>query len=97
MLLSIINRILLNKYDFMPSSIIDLNLGSLIFPGAEDHGLPIPSSNKTQPPGSYMLFENFINDQQYLESEDMQEMKVNPMPDKLILKSKGKMTRLYVQ
>ena len=84
---------LLNKYDVMPSSIIDFHFGSLIFPGGEDHGLPTPSSNKTQPPGSCILFENFTNDQQYLESEEIQ----NPVPDKLVFRSKGKITRLYVQ
>ena len=89
----LISRTLLNKYDFMPSSIINFHLGSLIFPGGEDHGLPTPSSNKTQPPGSCILFENFTNDQQYLESEDMQ----NPVPDKLTFRSKGKITRMYVQ
>ena len=89
----LIRRTLLNKYDFMPSSIIDFHLGSLIFPGAEDHGLPTPSSNKTRPPGSCILFENCFprNDRQYLESEEMQ----NPVPDKG--KSKGKITRMYVQ
>ena len=86
-------KTLLNKYDFMPSSIIDFHLGSLIFPGGEDHGLPTPSSNKTQPPGSCILFGNFTNDQQYLESEEMQ----NPVPDKLTFRSKGKITRMYVQ
>ena len=89
----LITRTLLNKYDFMPSSIIDFHLGSLIFPGGEDHGLPTPSSNKTQPTGSCILFENFTNDQQYLESEEMQ----NPVPDKLTFRSKGKITRMYVQ
>ena len=84
-------RILLNNYDFMPSSIIDFHLGSLIFPGGEDHELPTPSSNKTQPPGSCILFKLF--DQQYLEREEMQ----NPVPDKLTFRSKGKLTRMYVQ
>ena len=84
---------LLNKYDVMPSSIIDFHFGSLIFPGGEDHGLSTPSSNKTQPPGSCILFENFTNDQQYLESEEIQ----NPVPVKLVFRSKGKITRLYVQ
>ena len=89
----LIRRTLLNKYDFMPSSIIDFHLGFLIFPGGEDHELTTPSSNKTQPPGSCILFENFTNDQQYLESEEMQ----NPVPDKLTFRSKGKITRMYVQ
>ena len=87
----LISRTLLNKYDFMPSSIINFHLGSLIFPGGEDHGLP--SSNKTQSPGSCILFEHFTIDQQYLESEEMQ----NPVPDKLTFRSKGKITRMYVQ
>ena len=87
----LISRTLLNKYDFMPFSITNFHLGSLIFPGGEDHGLP--SSNKTQPPGSCILFENFTNDQQYLASEEMQ----NPVPDKLTFRSKGKITRMYVQ
>ena len=87
----LISRTRLNKYDFMPSSVIDFHLGSLIFPGGEDHGLR--SSNKTQPPGSCILFENFTNNQQYLESEEMQ----NPVPDKLTFRSKGKITRMYVQ
>ena len=82
-----------NKYDFKPSSIIDLNLGSFIFPVIKDHGLPTPSSNKTQPPGScnVKIAINFF--EQYLESEEMQ----NPVPDKLTSRSKGKMTNLYVQ
>ena len=87
----LISRTLLNKYDFMPSSIINFHLGSLIFPGGEDHGLP--SSNKTQSPGSCILFEHFTIDQQYLESEEMQ----NPVPDKLTFRSKGKITRMYAQ
>ena len=89
----LIRRTLLNKYDFMPSSISDFHFGSLVFPGGEDHGLPTPGSNKTQPPGSCILFENFTNDEQYLESEEMRK----PVPDKLIFRSKGKITRMYVQ
>ena len=82
-----------NKYDFKPSSIIDFNLASLIFPGGEDHGLPTPSSNKTQPPGSCILRIFFKGDQQYLESEEMQ----NPMPDKLTFNGNSKITIFYVQ
>ena len=91
----LISMTLLNNYDFMPSSIIDFHLGSIIFPGGEDHGLTTPGSNKTQPPGSCILFENVFetNDGQYLESEEMQ----NPVPDKGKGKSKGKITRMYVQ
>ena len=97
----LISRTLLNKYDFEPSSIIDINLGSLIFPGCEHHGLPSPSSNKTDPPGKLnanpsrkeaskgkrVHCEQAIYDKrQNVESEE----KLNPMPDKLTFKRKGK-------
>ena len=81
------------KYDFKPSSIIDLNLGSFIFPDIKDHGLPTLSSNKTQPPGSCNVKVQTNDFQHYPEGEEMQ----NPVPDKLTFRSKGKMTNLYVQ
>ena len=88
------SRTSFNKYDFKPSWIIDFNLASLIFPGGKDHGLPTPSSNKTQLPGSFILRIFFSkDDQQYLESEEMQ----NPMPDKLSFNVNGKITIFYVQ
>ena len=111
----------------MPSSIIDFHLGSLIFPGGEDLGLPTPSSNKIQPPGSCILFENFTSPhfllrqpshdirnrygdldeifQQLTElekcrrnrlSKEIEEMQ-NPVPVKLNFRSKGKITRMYIQ
>ena len=84
----LISRTSFNKYDFKPSSIIDFHLASLIFPGGEDHGLPSPSSNKTQLPGSCISRIFIKNEQQYLKSEEMQ----NPMPDKLTFKGNGKIT-----
>ena len=72
-----------NKYDFKPSSIIDFNLGSFIFPDIKDHGLPTP----------YIAKRYNLNLERCLESEEMQ----NPVPDKLTFRSKGKMTNLYVQ
>ena len=78
----LMSRTSFNKYDFNPSSIIDFNLASLIFPG-----------NKTQLPGSCILRIFFKDDQQYLESEEMQ----NPMPDKLTFNGSGKITIFYVQ
>ena len=57
----LMSRTSFNKYDFNPSWIIDFNLASLIFPG-----------NKTQLPGSCILRIFFKDDQQYLESEEMQ-------------------------
>ena len=78
----LMSRTSFNKYDFNPSSIIDFNLASLIFPG-----------NKTQLPGSCILRIFFKDDQQYLESEEMQ----NPMADKLSFNRNGKITIFYVQ
>jgi len=87
----LISRTLLNKDDFKPSSIINFDLGPLIFPGGEDHGLPTPSSNKTQPPDTCILNNFSKDDQQYLESEEIQ----NPMRDKLTYNDKGKMTFFF--
>ena len=75
----------------MPSSIIDFNFASVIFPGGQDLRLPTPSSNKTQPPGWFNQKSYCIK--QYLKSEEVQ----NPVSDKLTLRSRGKMTSLYVQ
>ena len=44
-------------------------------------------SNHTQPPGCCNVHQHFM------ESEEMR----NPMPDKLTLRSKGKITRFYIQ
>ena len=44
-------------------------------------------SNDAQPLGCYKVLQHFM------ESEEMR----NPMPDKLTLRSKGKITRLYIQ
>ena len=44
-------------------------------------------SNDTLPLGCYKVPQHFM------ESEEMR----NPMPDKLTLRSKGKITRLYIQ
>ena len=74
-----ISRTLLNKDDFKPSSLIDFNLDPLIFPGGDDHWRPTQSSNESQPPDTCILRNFFKGDQQYLESEEMQ----NPMQDKL--------------
>lgn len=79
---------LLNKYDFKPSSIIDFNLGSFIFPDIKDHGLPTPTSKKTPSPGTCRPRNTSKDGQEYLESEEMQ----NPMRDKLTFNGKGKMT-----
>ena len=49
--------------------------------------LVFKTSNDTEPRGCCNVH------QQFMETEEMR----NPMPDKLTLRSKGKMTRLYIQ
>lgn len=76
----LISRTLLNKDDFKPSSIIDFNFGPLIFLGGEDRGLTTPNT--------FIRTDLIDDDQQYLESEEIQ----NTMRDKLTYNDKGKMT-----
>ena len=74
---------LLDKYDFKPSSIMDFNLGSSIFPDIKDHERPsTPTLNKTKS----------LRSKQFCQSEEMQ----NPMPDQLCSNGKNKMTFFFI-